>query len=473
MDKPGVASPVLSGNFAPIWTESDAYSLPVWGDLPEDLAGTLFRNGPNPQFMPSSPHHHWFGGDGMVHAFTVEKGRVRYRNRWVRTPKWQAEHEAGRPLIDPFGPPDPEFPDPDGSLRCVANTNIISHAGHLLALEEGSLPVAMTHAELATLGFHDFGGVIRTPFTAHPKLDPETGDLLFFGYSATGPFTPDIAFGTIDPQGTVTRFEMFRAPYPSMVHDFCVTSRHLLFPIFPLTGSMERAEAGMPPFAWEPDLGSCVGVLRRGAPAGTLRWFRAESCFAFHVMNAWEEGEIIRADVMQYEQPPGFTWPDGRPTDPAKTIARLCRWTIDLASGTDGFRQDYIDDLPGEFPRIDERRGGLPNRHGFYAARTPDGPEKMLNAIVGLDLSTGRRAAWELPPGDATSEPVFVPRRPDAPEADGYLLAVVWRGAEHRSDFVVLDAATIEDGPIAVAELSSRVPFGFHGNWVPLPGGNR
>jgi carotenoid cleavage dioxygenase-like enzyme len=467
--KPMTVSPVLAGNFAPIWTESDAYSLPVWGDLPKNLEGTLFRNGPNPQFMPTNPHHHWFGGDGMIHAFTVENGRVSYRNRWVRTPKWQTEKTAGRPLIDPFGPPNPAFSDFSGSFHCVANTNIISHAGQLLALEEGSLPVAMDRRELTTHGFYNFGGAITTPFTAHPKLDPETGELCFFGYSATGPFTSDIAFGTIDRRGAVTQLEMLQAPYASMVHDFCVTQQHLLFPIFPLTGSMQRAQSGMPPFAWEPDYGTHIGVLRRGAPASTARWFKTATCYVFHVMNAWEDGNFIYADVMQHEAPPGFTWPDGTPTNPAKRGARLVRWTIDLA-GDDVIKQDKLDDLPGEFPRIDDRRAGLAYRHGFFAGNTllgqADTAASGLNAIVHYDLTTGRRQLWQLPPGDATSEPVFVPRTEKAPEGDGYLLAVIWRASERRSDFVVLDASCVENGPVATAELSSRVPFGFHGNWL-------
>jgi carotenoid cleavage dioxygenase len=468
MDTPAIGGRYLTGNFAPIWTESDAYWLPVTGELPKGLEGTLFRNGPNPQFWPTSPHHHWFGGDGMIHAFTIEKGRVRYRNRWVRTPKWQAENAAGHPLFDPFGPPDPNVANSDGCLDCVANTNIIAHAGRLLALKEAHLPVELDRNSLATLGFHDFGGALKTPFTAHPKRAPRTGELLFFGYAAAGPFTSEIAFGTIDRQGKLEQLEMFRAPYSSMVHDFCVNERHLLFPILPLVGSLERAQSGLPPFAWEPERGAYVGVLRRGASAASLRWFRTESYYVFHVMNAWEDGSRVHADVMQYEQPAGFPWPDGRPTDRTKNAARLCRWTFDLNAKTDAFRREYLDDLRGEFPRVDDRRAGLAYRHGFYACSTLAPEENTgLNMIADFDVSTGRRTVWVLPPGDVTSETVFVPRRPDAEEGDGYLLAVIWRSAERRSDLVALDAGSVQDGPIATVELSGRVPFGFHGNWVP------
>ena len=455
----------LQGNLAPIWTESDAYALPVVGELPRELRGTLYRNGPNPQFTPTSPHHHWFGGDGMVHAFTLEDGRVRYRNRWVRTPKWLKENAAGRPLIDVFGPPDAErMADPEDKLSCVANTNILAHAGRLLALEEGHPPVEMDAATLATVGFHRFGGDFSGPFTAHPKVDPHTGELLFFGYFAAGAFTPDIVFGTVDAAGQLGAMRRFAAPYASMVHDFCVTERHVLFPILPLTGSLERAMRGAPPFAWEPDLGAHVGILPRGAPAGAIRWFRASSRYVFHVMNAWEDGARIHADVAQYEQAPLFPFADGRMPDPARSQARLCRWTFDLDGNSDAFASTYIDDLVSEFPRLDQRYAGLPYRHGYYACHRGSGSD--LNAIAHIDHATGRRALHVLPDGDATSEPVFVPRAPDAAEGDGFLLAVIWREAEKRSDLVVLDAGAVDRAPLATAQLSHRVPFGFHGNFV-------
>ena len=183
--------------------------------------------------------------------------------------------------------------------------------------------------------------------------------MVFFGYNAAGPLTPALSFGSVNASGVVTRFDRFEAPYASMVHDFIVTENHLLFPILPITGSMERAMRGQPPYAWEPEKGAYVGVMKRNGSAKDIVWFRAESCYVFHVMNAWEEGNRIIADVMQFEEAPLFTHPDGSPTDPKKSRARLCRWTFDLAGNTDRFTQTYLDDLTGEFPRIDDRRAGL------------------------------------------------------------------------------------------------------------------
>jgi carotenoid cleavage dioxygenase-like enzyme len=453
---PDQAAQFARSNYAPISMECDAPHLPVIGELPRGLRGTLYRNGPNPQFMPPDPsQHHWFLGDGMVHAFTLADGRVSYRNRWVRTSKFLAEAAAGR--VDQSGW--------TGDGQGVANTNIVWHARHLLALEEAHLPMELDPRSLATLGQQDFGHALKGPFTAHPKLDPRTGELVFFGYSTSGPLTPAMSYGTIDRSGQVTRFERFEAPYCSMVHDFAVTERHVVFPVMPLSGSMARAMRGGPPFAWEPDLGGHVGVMRRDQGVASLRWFRAETCFVFHVMNAWDEGERIMVDVMQYDAPPLFPRVDGSPAAPDDAAARLVRWTIAPRGNTDAFSATQLDDLGGEFPRLDERYAGLPNRFGAIAAQTSTAAE--LNAIAWFDLQAGKRALFVLPEGDVPSEPVFVPRSPSAPEGDGWLLAVVWRAAENRSDLIVLDTRHgVERGPIATARLSHRVPFGFHGNFV-------
>ena len=165
-------------NLAPIPMECDAPFLKVTGELPGELNGTLYRNGPNPQF--DAPGAHWFVGDGMLHAFHLDNGRASYRNRWVRTPKWLAEHDAGRALFGGFGrklPGTPASVTDDGG---VANTNIIFHAGKLLALEEGHMPTEIEPGTLNRKGYCDYDGAIQGPFTAHPKIDPVTGELAFF-----------------------------------------------------------------------------------------------------------------------------------------------------------------------------------------------------------------------------------------------------------------------------------------------------
>ncbi|MDM0027398.1 carotenoid oxygenase family protein [Variovorax saccharolyticus] len=465
---PSVAQPTAR---SPIDFETDLGPLPLRGELPDGLVGALVRNGPNPVFP--NPAEHWFVGDGMLHAFYLGDGQVHYRNRWIRTQRYLAERAAGKPLQNSLGQGGAKD---DG----VANTNVVAHASRLLALEEAHLPMEIDLATLGTRGPTDLQGGLSGPFTAHPKTDPQTGQMLFFGYGTPAPLSAGMRFGVIDADGRVERLEQFEAPYASMVHDFAISARHVIFPVSPLTGSMERARTGRPPFAWEPEYGTRVGLLPRGGRIEDMVWWRGPACYVFHVMNAFEADGCVHVDVMQFAAPPLFPRIDGTPAASDKEAARLVRWTFDLAAAEGNpspeFSQRLLDPTPGEFPRIDERYTGRPYRHGWIASHVGEGAEMHLYcALTHLDLATATRESWFFAPEDRVSEAVFVPRSADAPEGEGWLLAVAWRAAEDRSDLVVFDAQHVARGPVCVAELPHRVPGGFHGGWFPagFPGATR
>jgi carotenoid cleavage dioxygenase-like enzyme len=211
----------------------------------------------------------------------------------------------------------------------------------------------------------------------------------------------------------VIRRDDFEAPFSSMVHDFLVTRRHALFPILPLTGDLQRAMRGGPAYAWEPDKGAHVGVMARDAGVETMRWFTTDACYVFHPMNAWEEGDTIFADVMEYPIAPLFPNADG--SMPERASARLVRWTFDLAGASDTIKREPLDDLPGEFPRFDERRAGSSYRQGWFAGRASGREDRAFDCIAHVDLKTGKRTTYGFAPGDAPGEPVFVPRSADAP----------------------------------------------------------
>ncbi|HWA30283.1 MAG TPA: carotenoid oxygenase family protein, partial [Rhizomicrobium sp.] len=438
--------------------------LPVKGEIPKGLRGSYYRNGPNPQFEPRDPNHHWFAGDGMIHGFHVADGKVSYLNRYVHTNKYLLEKEAGRSLFGTFGNPMTSDPSVIGKESGVGNTNIVWHGGRLLALEEGHNPFEMDPVTLESRGYRDYAKQALR-FTAHPKLDPETGEMVYFGYSAgPGFFSDNLAYGVADKTGKVTRLDMFKAPYCSMVHDFFVTRNHVLFPVLPLTGSLDRAMNGKPAFAWEPEKGSHVGVMRRDGDVSSIRWFTTDACYVFHPMNMWEDGDKIYVDLMQYENAPLFPNADGSPGKPA--AAQLWRWTFDLSGNSNTIKRERIDDTDGEFPRLDERFAGLAYRHGYFAADSKSTSKVLFDAIGHVDHKTGKKIVYRFEDG-MPGEPVFVPRATDAPEGDGWLVATLYRPSTDKSSFVVFDAQDVAKGPIGEALLPRRVPFGFHGNWRP------
>ena len=453
-------NPFLQGNFAPWRMEGDAPDLEVIGELPRELNGTWYRNGPNPAFAPMG-RYHWFDGDGMIHAIRLEAGRASYRNRWVRSAGLVAERAAGRALYPGLFDMTPsETP----SYKNTANTNIVWHAGKLLALMEATPPTQLRPDTLETVGEYDFGGGLAGAMTAHPKLDPETGEMLFFGY---GPF-PYLQYWVADRDGALVRHEVVDLAWPSMVHDFAVTANHVVFILNPLVFSFENLEQHGSVFTWEPERGTRLGVMPRSGGAADVRWYETEACYVFHPLNAYEEGGTIVLDVARYPRLDFMTPKAAR--DPGldeDTAPKMHRWVIDLAGG--GVRSQPLDDVGAEFPRADERRLGRKHRWGYVAAVGPEGSSGMplFTAIRRYDLERGTIDARAFGPGNGVAEPLFVPRAADAAEDDGYVLALAYDAAANASRFHVLDARDIAGEPIATVLLPHRVPYGFHGNWVP------
>lgn len=442
------SNPFLLGNFAPIESE-DEFTLDVIGDLPPGLSGQLLRNGPNPQFP--SPDYFWFHGDGMVHSFQIGNGEVRYRNRYVRTPKFLAESRLGRALRN--GEAEAEQV-PSG----LANTNVLKHGERIFALEEMSAPIEMSE-DLATRAIMDFGGSM----TAHPKVDPRTGELVFFAYSPDGRASKRIDVGALAADGTLISRSTITAPYSSMVHDCFITENYLILPILPLSADLDREAAGGPLYAWDTSLPSQLAVVPRQQGKSEVIWIDVQPGYVFHTVNAYEVGTRIIADTFLFDRAPLFPDAMGNVAGPA--AARLGRWEFDLAESDRPAEWKPLDERTGEFPRMDERWLGQRHRHLWFAGQIAAPGTLWFDSLRHVDLETGAAREWKAPEGDAVSEPVFVAR--GGQEGDGWLLSVAYRAQENRSDLLVFDALNLAQGPVAMAKVPRRVPFGFHGNWIP------
>ncbi|QFU75139.1 carotenoid oxygenase family protein [Halioglobus maricola] len=463
----------LNFPWAPIQMECEASDLVIEGEIPADLSGSLYRVGPNQRWKPRGDYH-LFAGDGMVHAFHIDEGRVDYINRWVRTAKFNLEDVEGKALINALNPFDC---DPDCAefaltdKEGLANTAAVWHGDRLLIMEEGHQPYEIDPISLDSIGSWTYRGKLHTAMTAHPKVDPDTGEMVFFAYMATGPFSEDVMVHKVNADGILCQSIHIPTPYSAMVHDFAITENYIVVPIFPITGSLDRAMEGGPPFAWEPDKGVHVAVLPRDAEsADDIRWLKMDACFVFHFMNAYDSDGVITIDAAQFPQAPLFPTPDGEST--GETKSKLCRWTIDLNNPEAEVESVPMAEFELEFPQIDPRYAGKNYRHGWYT--TTDGKVKsgmdvnsnLYNTIGYWDHESNTTVQFSCGNG-MVSEALFVPRSEDAAEGEGYLLAVVTDFTTRLSGLWIFDALDISSGPMAKAHLSHRVPPGFHGTWRP------
>lgn len=328
--------------------------------------------------------------------------------------------------------------------------------GKLLALREDSPPVAMDPLTLETRGNWDFGGTLTSPtFTAHPKIDPETGQMIGFGYAAKGLFSRDTIYYEISPEGRITHEVWFEIPYHCMLHDFGVARDYVVFPIIPVCGvGIAALKEGKTHYAWDPSKPIYLGVLPRGGQASDLRWFKAPNQFCSHVMNAFNEETKVHIDVPRAEGNMFPFFPElGKPWDPTKAASRLTRWTVDMASNQDGFDSvTRLTDFVGEFPRNDDRYQMGPYRYGWLL-----GFEFTRNALGHVDLAKGKTSVWEAPLDTPLQELCFIPKSANAAEGEGYIVQAATRSNEMRTDVFLFDALRIEDGPIATIKVPLRL----------------
>ena len=460
--------PYLTGHHAPNRFEAEAPDLVIEGTLPRDLAGVFYRNGPEPLHPTRGDAYHWFDGDGMIYAFFIEDGRVSVRNRWVKTEKFELEKAAGKRLFGVFGNPGTSDPSVVGKRYNTANTNIILHGGKLLALMEGAPAVEIDPRDLSTIGEETYGGRITSTFSAHPKVDYATGELLNIGSMIHGPTgAKEIRFDVIDAAGTLTKSEIIPVPHMTLMHTFLATENWVVFPVLPLDIDIGRAMRGGPPNAWVRDRPSKLAVMPRHGCADDIRWFEYEPRHMFHELNVWEADDKIIADVATAPGTALFPDEQGNFLTHAETALSLRRWTIDLAGNTNVMHEAVLNDRDIQFPRPDDRRITRLTRQGFANLNLTsiDGRVDGMDAVIRFDTQTGMEDIYHFGAGAAAGEFVFAPRIGAVDEADGYAITIVHPADSATSQLAIFNAMDVAAGPIARVHVPFRVPSGFHCNY--------
>jgi carotenoid cleavage dioxygenase len=440
------ANPFLIGVHTPVEKEATLENPRVTGSIPPELDGCYMRNGPNPIDVNPATYH-WFAGDGMIHGLRLKDGKALwYKNRWVRSTR----------VSKALG--EPPAPGPRGPFD-TANTNVLGHAGKIWALvEAGASPVELDR-DLNTIAHRRFKGALRGGFTAHPHIDPDTGDMHAICYDAQ---TLDaVRYVVIGADGQVLRDETIGVEDGPSIHDCMITKNYVIVLDLPVTFSMSLFLAGNGfPYAWNPGHKARIGLLPRGKP-GAIAWCDVEPCYVFHPANAYEraDGKIIFDscvhDTMFAQNARG----------PESAVVTFERWTINPKLRS--VDRCVTDAVAQEFPRIDERRTGKPYRFAYTVAIRSGSAEVLTETrLFKHDLETGRREVHDFGPDRLPGEFVFVPRSADAAEDEGWLMGLVLNAKSGASDYVILDARNFSGPPQAEVHLDRHIPPGFHGNWV-------
>ena len=448
-DKP---NPFLEGIHLPRLSEDTLTDLRVTGTIPAELDGRYIRIGPNPITEPNPATYHWFMGDGMVHGVRLQQGKALwYRNRWIRSTV--VSEQLGEPAAP--GPHTPPFD--------IVNTNVLGHAGETWALvEAGGCPVRIDE-DLNTIAYDPFGDTLKGgSFSAHPHLDPKTGEMHAICYAAQS--QTEIRHVVIDTNGKVRREEPVAVQDGPSIHDCMITEKYVIVFDMPVTFSMMSLLAGHSfPYKWNPKHKARVGLLGKEAKGSDIIWCDVEPCYVFHPCNAYDNPDgTVTLDVCAHSTmfAESIQGPDSAQTP-------FERWQVDPAAKK--VARTVVDPDPQEFPRPNETRLGMPYRYAYTLALPRGGDQAFVNEarLLKHDMEKGTRQVHDFGSGCVAGEFVYVPAANATAEDHGWLMGYVINTADETTDLVILNAQDFEGEPQALIHIPHRIPPGFHGNWVP------
>lgn len=448
-DKP---NPYLMGIHTPLPSEETLLDLRVTGSIPAELDGRYIRIGPNPVTPPNPGLYHWFMGDGMVHGIRLQNGKALwYRNRWIRS------HAVSEALGEPPspGPHEPPFD--------IVNTNVMGHAGSIWALvEAGGCPVRIDD-DLATVAYDPWDDTLKGgSFTAHPHLDPKTGELHAICYAAEN--MTEIRHVVVDAAGKVRREEPISVQDGPSIHDCMITQKYVIILDMPVTFSLKQYISGEGfPYRWNPKHKARVGLLEKDGKGSDTIWCDVDPCYVFHPCNAFDnEDGTVTFDACVHD----------------KVFAQITsgidstsipfeRWTIDPAAKR--VSRSVVDSDSQEFPRMNETRTGLGYRFAYTLGipQETNGSSSESAKLFKHDLASGTRQIHDFGSGRVASEFAYVPAVDAAAEDQGWLMGYVINPADETSALVIINAQDFAGAPQAEIHIPHRIPPGFHGNWVP------
>jgi carotenoid cleavage dioxygenase-like enzyme len=460
--------PYLSGPFQPNYLEYNATGLEVIGEIPPRLNGVYLRNTQNPVHQPLGTYH-VFDGDGMLHLMSFQDGKCEYRNRFLRTKAFQQEQAAGHALyaglIDKPGLAQRPGWGARGGLRDTSATDVIVHAGlALTTFYQCGEPYRFDARTLEPKGVDAWGARVLPDngISAHPKVCPRTGDLLFFNYGKQAPY---MHYGEVDRNNQLVHYVPVPLPGPRLPHDMVFTEHFAILDDFPLHWDEALLPQGKHKLIYREDQPARFAVVpRRGAPQSGIRWFEASPTYVLHWLNAWEEGdEIVMHGYHQKTPMPKAGYDNtGNTLGPERYGPTLYEWRLNLRTGKT--RERRLDERHLEFGMVNARYWGQPYRYSYNMLAHPG--SFLFDGVMRYDHTTGASQQYLFGEGRFGSESPMAPCHDAKAEDDGYVVSFVSDMLADRSECVVLDARDLAAGPVARIMLPHRISSGTHSCWA-------
>ena len=453
----------------------------IEGEIPTELTGTVFRNGPGLTDVNGYRLKHPFDGDGMINSIAFKDGKAFYRNKFVRTEGYVSEKESGKcEYRGVFGTQKPggwmanAF---DIKLKNIANTHVVYWGGKLLALWEAAEPHRLNPDTLETMGLDYLDGLLKKgdAFAAHPKFDPDckgTPRMVNFGVKAG--LSSTISLYEFTPDGAIAHQHKHSVPGFAFLHDFAITPNYCIFVQNPVSFNPLPFVMGFKGAAeciqFNPKNPTKIVLIPRNGE-GEVQFFDTDPCFVFHHANAFEQDGQLILDSVCYDSFPTLDDAEDYSTVDFDHVpaSQLWRFTVDLT--TEKVDVEKLIERPCEFPTLNPENVGRDYRYLFMGATHGKVKNAPLQALIKRDMKTGEEQFWSAAPRGFGGEPLFV-ARPEAKnkataEDDGWVLLWIYNAAGDRTELAIFNAQDITPGPVATLKLKHHIPYGLHGSFTP------
>ncbi|BBC24652.1 carotenoid oxygenase family protein [Pseudanabaena sp. ABRG5-3] len=442
----------------------------VSGKIPENLKGSLYRNGPARLERGGMQVGHWFDGDGAILAVHFTEGKARATYRYVQTEGYLEEEKANKLIYGNYGmaPTGSWWQRFGKSSKNVANTSVLALPDKLLALWEGGLPHALDLETLETYGLANLEGLDhKRAYSAHPKRDSQTGEIFNFGVSYGKDAT--LHLYRSDRNGKLIKKNQANLHGLPMIHDFVLAGDYLIFCVPPLRMNpfpiLLNLQSYSDSLAWKPQEGTEILVFDRHNLELVSRNI-AEPWFQWHFGNGYSDrdGNLV-FDLIRYSDFSTNQFLKEVATGKITTPAKGTLWQMRLNPQTGEFLEtSQVLDRGSEFPIVAPAQVGKNSRYTYLSVRhSEDQQTELFDAIARYDYQTNTVTEADLGTNRYPMEPLFAPD-PTNPDK-GYIITVVFDGDRECSEVWIFDSDHLDSDPVCRLALPSVVPMGFHGTW--------